>query len=507
MLAKSEQGLLGLPLVVFRMILGFLHQDDAKTLYALRSMSRACRYECDALLFRTCKLQDHVCRHASDIQFEEEYGDPGRMHQEDFRLRRATEGLVQCLLDGESPIAPHVQHLQIGTLQQDVFDSIIAPVLGKVLTRLINLQSLSWDTNIPVPEPVLDVFHTTHATARLHVTNCLRERKPLDRLLLSSPQLHSLQMNVYFDLVGVCPVIRGSSELQILKRCLMQGNSIKVLHLALENVDKYLYGSAVSGLGIQDWENGLLNFHWQVGDRFPALEEWGWSGSTHYVYSEQQLDMWRRCMDWTQLRVLDFGDHPLTSMLPFPSLTGHVPRLNSLAVFISAQKQDDMHEPTRTIPIFEEFLCSVLALKKLRLTWSFIPDCLSTILELQGHSLRQLELYHPRSGTTWDQHRYIEILTKAPQLHHLRVRHLSSQGPTVDFQGTWYGHAIDSSPFVKYTAMEDVSIEERAQSERKHAAMMKRISDRRKAQASAAERMPEEIAQVIELAQRNPRGD
>jgi hypothetical protein len=369
------------------------------------------------------------------------------------------------------------------------------------------LTNSSWDTNIPVPEPVLDVFHTTHAAACLHVTNCLRERKPLDRLLLSSPQLHSLRMNVYFDFVGVCPVVKGSSEFQILKRCLMQGNSIKVLHLALENVDKYFYGSAVSGLGIQDWEHGPLNFHWQDGDRFPALEEWGWSGLTHYVYSEQQLDMWRRCMDWTQLRVLDFGDHPLTSMLPFPSLAGHVPRLNSLAVFISAEKQHDMHEPTRTIPILEEFLRSIPALEKLRLKWNFIPDCLSTILALQGHSLRELDLYHARSGDAWDQHRYIDILTKAPQLHHLRVRHLSSQGPIVDFQGTWYGHAIDSSPSAKYTAMEDVGIEERAQSERKYAAMMECISNRCKARASAAERTPEEIAQVMELAERNPRGE
>jgi hypothetical protein len=368
------------------------------------------------------------------------------------------------------------------------------------------LTSSSWDTDIPVPEPVLDVFHTTHATARLHVTNCLRDRKPLDRLLLSSPQLHSLRTNVYFDLVGVCPIVKSSSELQILKRCLMQGNSIKVLHLALENVANHAYGNAVSGLSIQDWENGPLNFHWQDGDRFPALEEWGWSSLTQYVYSEQQLDMWRWCMDWTQLRVLDFGYHPLTSMLPFPSLAGHVPRLNSLAVFISAEKQHDMHEPTRTIPIFEEFLRSIPALEKLRLRWNFIPDCLSTILELQGRSLRELDLNHACSGDAWDRYRYMDILTKAPHLHHLRIRHPSSQSSFVDFQGIWYGHAIDSSPSAKYTTMEDVSIEERAQSERKRAAMIERVRNRFKARASAPERTPEEIAQVIALAERNPRG-
>jgi hypothetical protein len=75
------------------------------------------------------------------------------------------------------------------------------------------LTNASWDTNILVPKPVLNIFHTAHATARLHVTNRSRERKPLDPLFLSSPQLHSLQMNVYFDLVGVCPIVKGSSEL------------------------------------------------------------------------------------------------------------------------------------------------------------------------------------------------------------------------------------------------------------------------------------------------------
>jgi hypothetical protein len=204
-------------------------------------------------------------------------------------------------------------------------------------------------------------------------------------------------MNVYFDLVGVCPIVKGSSELQILRRYLMQGNSIEVLHLAHEDVNRHSSRTAFSGLGIQDWEYGPLNFHWQDGDRFPALEEWSWSGSTRYVYSEPQLDLWRQCMDWAQLRHLDFGDSPLTSMLPFASLAGHVPRLHSLAVFISAEKQHDMHEPTRTVPIFEEFLRSIPALEELRLIWDFFPNCLSTILVVQGHSLRKLDLYYNRS--------------------------------------------------------------------------------------------------------------
>jgi hypothetical protein len=51
--------------------------------------------------------------------------------------------------------------------------------------------------------------------------------------------------------------------------------------------------------------------------------------------------------------------------------------------------------------------------------------------------------------------------------------------------------------------MEDVSIEMRAQSERKHAAMTERIRSRRKVWTPAAERTPEEMAQVVALATRN----
>lgn len=65
----------------------------------------------------------------------------------------------------------------------------------------------------------------------------------MDQLLLSSPQLHPLQMNICFDPVDVCPLISGRSELQILKNCLIQGNSIKTLRLALEDVERNLYWS------------------------------------------------------------------------------------------------------------------------------------------------------------------------------------------------------------------------------------------------------------------------
>jgi hypothetical protein len=85
-------------------------------------------------------------------------------------------------------------------------------------------------------------------------------------------------MDVYFEPDWVCPFVDGCSEIQILKSCLLQGNSIKVLHLALEDVDRGRYWKTLLSLGVQSWEDGPLNFYWQNGDRFPALQEWQWSG-------------------------------------------------------------------------------------------------------------------------------------------------------------------------------------------------------------------------------------
>jgi hypothetical protein len=57
-------------------------------------------------------------------------------------------------------------------------------------------------------------------------------------------------------------------------------------------------------------------------------------------------------MDWTQLRVLDFGH--IASMLPLESLAGHVSQLDCLTVSISSEERHNMHDPERTIPILEE---------------------------------------------------------------------------------------------------------------------------------------------------------
>jgi hypothetical protein len=257
----------------------------------------------------------------------------------------------------------------------------------------------------------------------------------MDCLLLSSPQLHSLRLNVYFDAPYVHPSVNGPSELQILKQCLIRGNSIKVLHIALEYVDKMLYGKTPSSLGVQSWEDGPLNFHWQDGDRFPALEEWRWSGRTEYVFSEQQFNMWHRCMNWDQLRTLDFGFQPITTMLPFKSLAGRVQRLNRLSVAISSYHDADQRNAGSDILILEEFLHNVESLQKLKLRWRFLDDSLPMILHHQGHCIQELDIWYDHDSDPWDHNRGIDLLTQAPQLQFLRIMTNKAPNPTVDLQG------------------------------------------------------------------------
>jgi hypothetical protein len=126
-------------------------------------------------------------------------------------------------------------------------------------------------------------------------------------------------------------------------------------------------------------------------------------------------------MDWTQLRVLSFGPQPVTSMLPHASLSGHFPQLNSLTVIIANYHDPDMQDPACAIPIFITFLRSTTALKKLRMRWKFLLDCLSMILHLQGHSLREIHLSYVGDHGPWDHSQCINVLSKAPKLSHLLV--------------------------------------------------------------------------------------
>jgi hypothetical protein len=113
-------------------------------MYSLRSTSKACRFECDALLFHSVKLQSHVYRNEDELRIDAMYGDVDLINLTDRKLEKATRGLVGCMLDGSGTITQHIQHLEICAIQQHLFETMIEPALKSLLLSHTNLQSLRY---------------------------------------------------------------------------------------------------------------------------------------------------------------------------------------------------------------------------------------------------------------------------------------------------------------------------------------------------------------------------
>ena len=255
----------------------------------------------------------------------------------------------------------------------------------------------------------------------------------------------------------------------------MLGNSIKKLDLSFEDAKLTIHDKTL--VGLKDCAHGPLNFHWQEGDQFPTLEEWVVGESfADYAYTAQHMDMWHRCMDRSLLRVLDLSRLNMypSSMLPMISLTGHVPRLESLTLAVSNCNEHDKNDTKRSLSILEEFLRHVLALKRLRLVWDGIPDCLPIILQHQGSTLREMSLEDLGDTGSWSHQLFLDILSKAPQLCHLDVS-TSNQHSELELEGRWSGKAVDSSPSEKYKSMEHMHMSFQVNKAKAEAAVLKRL--------------------------------
>jgi len=195
-----------------------------------------------------------------------------------------------------------------------------------------------------------------------------------------------------------------------------------------------------------------------------------------YAYTAQHMDMWHRCMDWSLLRVLDLGHLNMfpSSMLPIVSLTGHVPRLESLTLAVFNCNEHDKRDTKRSLPILEEFLRNVLALKRLRLVGHGIPDCLPIILQHQGSTLRELSLEDLGDTAPWSHQLFLDILSKAPRLCHLDVE-TSNQHSEFELEGRWSGKAVNSSPSENYKSMEHMHMSFQVNKARAEAAVLKRL--------------------------------
>lgn len=132
-----------------------------------------------------------------------------------------------------------------------------------------NLQALTWNMNSAPLPAMLDLFHEFHPSAHLHLILRNRKFKPLSRTLLSSPQLYTLDTEIYRTMPE--DTSHSLSELSFIKNNLAP--SLRVLRLSSRGVHAYPQRAQ-----FEDWESvkySMFNLDFQPGDRFPALLELG----------------------------------------------------------------------------------------------------------------------------------------------------------------------------------------------------------------------------------------
>jgi hypothetical protein len=179
----------------------------------------------------------------------------------------------------------------------------------------------SWNVRFAIPKGVLAALHTKQPTARLHATNLSRRQSgayiPLDKNLLSSPQLHPPPTYTVYAKEMRTPYgeFEYRSEFAALSRCLSNAKKLKCLRL-----------SVYDHVSIQDcWSTGPRSLIFE--GTFPALEELALSYKK-YALTAPHCRQWLHAMDWSKLQRLDLG-HGSPPHL-FVALTGRVPQLKAL---------------------------------------------------------------------------------------------------------------------------------------------------------------------------------
>lgn len=221
------------------------------------------------------------------------------------------------------------------------------------------LETLTWSTWLPITSPILNCLHEAHPSARLVAIALERNDLPLDELLLSSPQLHTLdiKLSVLYDKNFRKPM--GKSEAQHLKSLLIQGSSLKVLKLQFEKIK---HGSKAARNRLQCYgpsELDPVSFRFQEEEMMPTLEELTLGGAFNWQYADRwrmernAIAEWRAHQDWSAMKKLDLrldhGDYMLSG------LTGSVPCLQSLKIKIIPARVETLCRFLEHVPSLSHF--------------------------------------------------------------------------------------------------------------------------------------------------------
>ncbi|KAF2680375.1 hypothetical protein K458DRAFT_421605 [Lentithecium fluviatile CBS 122367] len=195
-----------------------------------------------------------------------------------------------------------------------------------------------------------------------------------------------------------------------------------------------------------EWEGvakGPINFHWQRGDRFPAIEELKLGNP--YDFDPANCNMWAYIMDWSHLRKLDLGRDSPRHL--FSALTCRVPNLKSLKFGIlspmtsqnaSTPHSLSIHPWSSGFPVLSNFISFIIALHELSFHASSYCEfdiSVATMLRHQANHLKRLEISCDDIDMKyWTVEKYVDLVAKTENLEYLGVRIKDGV-----LEGTWEG--------------------------------------------------------------------
>ncbi|KAI4271817.1 MAG: hypothetical protein L6R38_006760 [Xanthoria sp. 2 TBL-2021] len=142
------------------------------------------------------------------------------------------------LLDPADSLCEHVRvlkvasHLLIDPSKGKHFrnqDTAHLSDLERIIMRLANLCSLSWDLNMDIPRPILSILEQQWSDVKLSVTN--HDRLETKLPLLATPLLRSLRFNATPGPSGTYDKLDGYSKMPELREIMLNAPNLRKLDI------------------------------------------------------------------------------------------------------------------------------------------------------------------------------------------------------------------------------------------------------------------------------------
>ncbi|KAJ4985177.1 hypothetical protein SVAN01_09313 [Stagonosporopsis vannaccii] len=318
----------------------------------------------------------------------------------------------------------NLRHLSIGYAANAA--ALPENFLLRALRNIRTLRSFTWCTWIPISARILDCLREVHPSAQLKAVAHERNDLPLDVLLITSPQLHTLDIKLNVAYMKTDTKVphtgnrryKGKSELNYFKSLIVKSKSLKVLYLQFGEIK---HGSKAGQNQLKDSGPASYNpltFKFDKHEMLPPLEELTlWTQFENKGNRTTPWKAWRTHQDWTALRKLDLKHNLSREMIR--SLVGVVPRLATLIMNV-----DDTAPYHETLSAYEEFLLTVPELASLSVsnTGDWPDGMLSIIFRTVSSQLTCLEMEIGWCLSMWRRAEFEKLLNHCVKLEQLRLQ-------------------------------------------------------------------------------------